>query len=112
MADKAEADRLAKEAADKAEAERLAKEAADKAEADTLAKEAAEKAEADRLAKEAALELMRCKLTQVQTRWMISLCCVKNLKQNVQQSTHSSCSQAITQVNPSFAVTPVVLFAP
>ena len=46
---KAEADRIAKEAAAKAEAERLAKEAADKAEAERLAKEAADRAEAERL---------------------------------------------------------------
>ena len=38
--DKAEAERIAKEAADKAEAERIAKEAADKAEAERIAKEA------------------------------------------------------------------------
>jgi hypothetical protein len=53
-ADKAEAERIAKEAADKAEAERIAKEAADKAEAERIAKEAADKAEAERIAKEAA----------------------------------------------------------
>ncbi|MFN4927584.1 MAG: cell envelope biogenesis protein TolA, partial [Bradyrhizobium sp.] len=51
---KAEADRLAAEAAAKAEEERLAAEAAANAEADRLAAEAAAKAEADRLAAEAA----------------------------------------------------------
>ena len=60
-AEAAEADRLAAEAAEQAEADRLAAEAAEadrlaaeKAEADRLAAEAAEKAEADRLAVEAA----------------------------------------------------------
>ena len=63
---KAEADRIAKEAAAKAEADRIAKEAAAKAEAERLAKEAADKAEAERLAKEAAdrAEAERLKLEQ------------------------------------------------
>lgn len=58
-AEKAKAERLAREAAEKAEAERLAQEEAkrieaEKAEAERVAREAAEKAEAERIAKEEA----------------------------------------------------------